>query len=331
MTEFEIRRVNPLDFEKELKRLFVENGRPEFPEFFDRAYPSAVREGAVSWIGVARGGTVMMHLGRFPKRFRFAEVEARAGLFVNLMAAPELRTFFPAFSLLRSAIDDSRNEGLDFVYADPNAPSAAIVTRCGFGVVGHLRRFVLPLRGHDLPSAIAARVYRLWRAATSPSSPFRAAEVANEGPAPDEGSYRNGSILPHRPSTLFRQRLSGYPGPTDRWVSVVSGEKESPVAWCLTRGPGPDGIISIVSVSCRSAAALTDILVPVVARSARSRARSMQAWTVEGSDLARALGQCGFRPRPEHVAIRGLAFNELGEGFVRRGQRWEITDLDCDR
>src|SRR4030081_3169600 len=65
----DITRANPLDHAGGIKRLFLPHDRPEFPAFFDRAYPGAVRSGASSWIGLDADQRVVMHIGQFPHRF----------------------------------------------------------------------------------------------------------------------------------------------------------------------------------------------------------------------------------------------------------------------
>jgi hypothetical protein len=76
---FTITAINPLDHADEIKRLFVDHDRPDFPEFFDRAYRAGVRGGGVSWIGRDDAGRVIMHAACFPQRFRFGAREVVGG------------------------------------------------------------------------------------------------------------------------------------------------------------------------------------------------------------------------------------------------------------
>ena len=75
LLDFTITAVNPVDHEQDIKQLFVTHERPEFPGFFDRAYPAGVRAGGLSWVGRDRAGQIVMHVACFPQRFRFGLVE----------------------------------------------------------------------------------------------------------------------------------------------------------------------------------------------------------------------------------------------------------------
>src|SRR3989441_2442460 len=144
--DFTITAVNPLDHEQDIKRLFVTHERPEFPGFFDRAYPHGVRAGGVSWVGRDRAGQVVMHLACFPQRFRFGEREVVGGLMINALVARPYRTFFPAHALIRRAKGDTKVRGdIDFVYTDPNEQAKAVMDMYGFARVGTLTRYVLPV------------------------------------------------------------------------------------------------------------------------------------------------------------------------------------------
>src|SRR2546430_12156199 len=78
LLDFTITAVNPVDHEQDTKQLFVTHERPEFPGFFDRAYPAGVRAGGLSWVGRDRAGQIVMHVACFPQRFRFGEREVRS-------------------------------------------------------------------------------------------------------------------------------------------------------------------------------------------------------------------------------------------------------------
>src|SRR5256885_6011534 len=101
--EFTITTVNPLDHAEEIKRLFVTNGRAEFPQFFDRAYEVAVRAGGMSWLGRDRAGEIVMHVACFPRRFSFRTRDVAGPLLVNALVAGASPPFFPARALMPAA------------------------------------------------------------------------------------------------------------------------------------------------------------------------------------------------------------------------------------
>jgi hypothetical protein len=113
--------VNPLEHAAQIKKLFLANERPDFPEFFDRAYPSAARSGGRSWIGVDSEGQVAMHIALFPHRFALREHTVIGGLLVNLMVAKARRTVVPALTLMRRVTEDAKADAtIDFLYGNPN-------------------------------------------------------------------------------------------------------------------------------------------------------------------------------------------------------------------
>src|SRR5256885_11828381 len=99
--ELTITTVNPLDHAEEIKRLFVTNGRAEFPQFFDRAYEVAVRAGGMSWLGRDRAGEIVMHVACFPRRFSFGTRDVAGALLMNALVAEAYPSFFPARAPVR--------------------------------------------------------------------------------------------------------------------------------------------------------------------------------------------------------------------------------------
>lgn len=127
--------------------MFRAHERPEFPDFVDRAYPTAVAEGATSWVGRDPAGRLVMHIACLSRRFKFGGREAVAGLVANLMVAREHRSFFPALALVNRLVhDSSARGGLDFLYADPNDAARVLIRRTRFVGIGTVRRYVLPVR-----------------------------------------------------------------------------------------------------------------------------------------------------------------------------------------
>ena len=99
----EISCVNPLNYRSALEQLFADHGRADHSEFFARAYPGAVAQGAKAWIGADREGRVVMHASRFPHWFMFGDVKVTGGLIVNILVATPYRTHHPARALTRSS------------------------------------------------------------------------------------------------------------------------------------------------------------------------------------------------------------------------------------
>ena len=138
------RRVNPLDHPASIKRLFVEEGRPEFPAWFDRAYPVLVASGGSSWVAIDSAGTVQLHIATFPVQMRCRGTTIKAVLFSNLIASADHRNFLPAAGLLRQAVEGMKRDGRD-VLATRGPPTTWISWR------------------------LQRRTWRRWLARSSPS------------------------------------------------------------------------------------------------------------------------------------------------------------------
>jgi hypothetical protein len=335
VSSVEISRANPLDHAGEIKHLFVTHDHPEFPEFFDRAYPSAVRSGASSWIGVDTDRRLVMHIGQFPHRFALGEQTVIAGLLVNLLVAKAHRTFLPALSLLRRMAKESQAEAaLDFLYGDPSTAAQAVFKSAGFSTVGMLDRFVLPLAGRRWYTDAAVRIYGMTVALGAHSRRF--ATVRQEASSFNADAFERPlghapALRPFRPRALYHGRLPGYPGRTDYWFTVQSrGRSTSVRAAVFVRGEA-DGTARLLTVARPPDIALTAI-VPGLATALRRLGYSrLWIFTLTGTRLANELSRAGFAPRHETTPLIALALTQLGVQAMESTSTWEITELDCDR
>lgn len=298
--------VNALQHADEIKDLFRAHGRAEFPEYFDRAYPAAFADGATSWVGRDPAARIVMHIALFRRRFSFGGRDVVAGLLGNLMVATPYRAFFPALKLLQRLVQDANASGaVDFLYADPNEDSRALLRGTRFRQVGALQRHVLPLGG------------RLFHAVLRGLARVRHREVA---PA--------SSLVPVHDRTLYQSRLRGFPSERDWWFS-------SPQATLLVRGPGAveDRGLAVLYVARWSGGSSTPwaLLREIIAELRRRGCARLQITTVAESSLARALKRCGFIPRNDTIPLFAYPFTPLGEACIAAANQWEITDLDCDR
>jgi len=335
--EFTITAVNPLDHEKDIKQLFVTNERPEFPGFFDRAYPHGVRAGGVSWVGRDRAGQVVMHLACFPQRFRFGEREVVGGLMINALVARPYRTFFPAHALIRRAKGDTKARGdIDFVYTDPNEQAKAVMDMYGFARVGTLTRYVLPVgdRRRLLDGAIRlfhAGVHAVtWSQGVAALVGHPAAEFE---PAPFETpSGDSPRLRPYHSSARYAMRMEGYPTASDWWFTLArNGDAGVPAAGLLVRGPNPSGVADLQAIHRDPDLPLAGLIRGLVAWLRARACTRLQVWTVAESQFAAELRHVGFVPREGAASIVATALTATGEAVLRSVHLWEITSLDCDR
>jgi hypothetical protein len=327
--------ANPLQHASAIKELFVAHERPEFPEFFDRAYPSAVRGGGKSWIGMDETQRVVMHIGLFPQRFVLGDQTVIGGLLVNLMAARSYRTIFPALALLRRVVADSQAAGdVDFLYGDPNARAAGVLKAVGLEPVGELDRFAFPLASRHRLKDLAIRAYQ--RLMYMRSGDERLDAVAHAAAQFDVASLerpmgKTPSLRPFRPAELYRRRLAGYPSTTDhRFTFHWAGDEASPWAAALVREL-PDGVAHLVSLT-RAPSVQLGSVVPALATWLRRRgAERLWCSALVGTSLARELSRAGFVARHEPAPLVARALTDRGAAALRAVGSWEITDLDCDR
>lgn len=327
--------VNPLDHAESIKELFRSHDRPEFPEYFDRAYPSAVRNGAKSWIGADSDGRVMMHVARFSRRFALGDHTGVAGLLVNLMVAQEHRTFLPALTLLRKAVADSKAaRDIDFLYGDPNPRAERLLRAAGLVRIGTLERFVLPLADPRWYADVGVRLYLtlLRLRARRPRLAGKSYAAQHFDADALERPLRQAPTLrPFRPTELYHERLPAFPGPTDTWFTFQeNGGSVRPAAAVLVRGES-DRSVQLVSLT-RDPAVPVFAIVPALAASMRD-ARYRQLWisALSEGEFARELKRAGFFLRHKNSPVMACPVTDLGGQAVRLAERWEITDLDCDQ
>jgi len=326
--------ANPLDHAGEIKGLFLADDRPEFPEFFDRAYPSAVRSGGKSWIGIDAEGRLVMHIARFARRFTLGERACAGGVLVDLIAAKSHRTFFPALTLMRQVVADSKAErDVDFLYGTPNAAGSALLKAAGFLTVGTVKRFVFPLADERWYAEAAARVYqtmlrvRSWH--TSAEAVEHAAQRFDAG-AFERPTGASPALRPFRPLELYRQCLAGYPSGADRWFTFHENARTTPAsAAVLVRG-GSDGTATLYSVSREPSLPLSAIVPELAAALRRAGYRRLAVSTLAGTRFAEELKRAGFIPRSDRAPMMACALTDLGADALRAGATWEITGLDGD-
>jgi hypothetical protein len=331
-----IARVNPLEYEADLKMLMAANGLTAFDDVFDRGYSAAVDDGGASWVALDDAGRMQLCLTQFVHRFQFRGTQVLAGVTGNVVAAPAYRSFFPAVALFRRLVSDTQNRGeLDFIYGDPTPQAAAVSQAVKMGQVASLDRLVLPVADGTLLKHVGARIFA------------RAPLVLGGRVAPDVRSYPAasrdlkdfdsavgpvGGMLPRHSISMLRRRLYGFPGPDDFVVELRLNR--SATQWdalVLLRLATDRRILSVLSVRRRADVALRDVI-PAVARVARKvGAYRLQIETVLESRMAAEFCSLGFRPRGDILPIFVTAFSPAGEAAIRNVAEWEMTTVDMER
>ena len=333
--------ANPLDHATEIKDLFVAHGMPSFPDYFDRTYPAAVRSGAMSWLGRDESGRVVMHQACFPRRFASAQHELVACLMVNLMVATAYRSFFPALTLLKHAVQDlEARGGIDFLYADPNTAGRMLLEAVGFASIGTLQRYVLPVSDRRVVLDGFIRLFHAWlRARNGAGAGAGMAAVAHAAQGFPLGSVaaprlRSPTVAAYHDAALYASRLAGYPGALDWWLTLqgpADGQAGPPAAALLIRGPDASGMASLKAWRRAPEVDPAASLPSLIAQLRRRGCTRLQVSTIAESAFGRALRRAGFIPRHDTVPILAKALTPAGAACVAAVDAWEITDLECDR
>jgi hypothetical protein len=333
-TTLTIAHVNPLDHGEAIKRLFLAHDRPEFPEYFERAYPDAVADGATSWIGCDEYDRVYAHIAQFPRAFVFGQRVVQGALLANLMVATAHRTFWPALALARRVVKDLKGAGgADFVYADPNDQARPVLLAAGFRSIGVLRRFVLPLTDARRSLAVGIRLHHLLlRLRTTPLVVIDRAADQGNGMADRlvPGDLR--SLRPVRRASLYRGRLAGYPSASDRWYTFHAPSlPDVSVGEALVRGQDRGGAAMVCVVQCEPTTHLSSVLVALARRLRDTGATRLEIWVMHESQAANAVRRAGFLSRPERIPLLALPLTALGTEAMAAGREWQFMPIDLDR
>ena len=334
-TPLTILRVNPLEYERELKEFMVANGHAEFPDFFDRGYPAAVRDGGATWLGLGGDGDICLSITRFTHSFTFAGRPLVIGMLGNLMASADMRTFFPAVAMVRRMLADTRAEGvIDLICTDGLPKAAAVFKGAGLRPVGHMDRFVFPVRDRRWHRDAAVRGYqalcriRALRGPVISRHPGSAFEVAPVATAADGSRH----VRPNHSRELYRRRLSGYPGPADHWFTCgVGGAAGSPAAAALVRWPDEQGHAVLHAVYRTPGSTLRPLVTGLVRELRALGAHALQVCAMRNGTFATELVRAGFIPRSDLMPILAFACTTAGDEAVRAAAHWEITAFDMER
>lgn len=328
--------TNPLEHASALKELFRSTDAPWFPEFFDRAYPSAVESGAKSWIGIDSNGQLVLHIARFRHRFALGERTVTAGQLANLMVAKSHRTFLPAVTLMRRVVSDSKACGdVDFLYGDPLPAAATVLKAAGFSTVGTLGRFAFPLGSQRWYADLLVRLYQ--KAVRIRGLRDRLSAVQHPAERFDSQAFERpvgfaGALQPFRPPELLHQRLAGYPTARDVWFTLHRNSRSSePSAAILVRG-FEDGIAKVISLSREPSTSVSSVIPPVASALRKAGYKRLWASAMLETQLASAWRRAGFIRRHDAFPILACAVTELGTDALRTAAaNWDLMDLDCDR
>jgi hypothetical protein len=323
-----VRCVDPLTMGDQLKRLFTENDRPEYPGWFDRAYPIAVRDGARSWVSLNADERVIAHVAGFTATVSVHGRDVRGALLCNLMADKGHRTFFPVVAAVKRAVGDLRSMGAEFIYTNPiNPGSVAVMRAAGLRRIGAQNRFLLPLGGVDGPISLLL-LARTWLG----NRPERrvVAEEVEVSLAVDWTVRERCSVSPvttRRSPEVYFMRWEGFDTGADRGF-IVRDASGRDTAAAIVRVEGDEG--TLITLRCRSLDRVEES-VAALARTLRELGlRRVNAYTLEGTPFAAALVRGGFIQRNEPWTIVAAGFTDAGRQVAAGLAYSDLEKIDVD-
>ncbi len=327
----EIRQVDPLLYSDAIKALFAGEDREGFDQYFDRCYPSAVANGARSWIGLDAGGEVVMHLARMPHPFTRGSLVATGGLIANIMVASHFRKGAPARALFRRLLADSKADGTtDFLYTETTGRAARAMEESGFQTAATIRRHVLPLSDSRVirRAVIAARAALIAIRLGSRKYRVERLSVAEaEWDLEADGQYTR--VRTRLTEDHVASRLDGYPGRTDWILDIRDRGSGGSICTLLVRSEAESGVATLLRVRERVPALLPTSLHRAGDWLRQQGVGRFQVATVAASGFAADLRRAGFLAREgEPLVVAPL--NPHGEAMVDAIPSWQITQLDLD-
>jgi GNAT superfamily N-acetyltransferase len=254
-----------------------------------------------------------------PWEFRRGDVTIRAVRAVDTATHPDYqgRGIFTRLTL--HAIEELRNEGIDFVFNTPNDQSRPGYLKMGWQVVGRLPTSVRPVRLGALPRIVSARVpAERWSASTTAGDPAADVLADDEARAELLASLPTGPALrTHRTPAYLRWR---YGSPLLGYRAIVGSRGlAGGVALFRIRNRGPAREV-----------ALCDLLVP--RGDPRVARRLTQALVdVADADYVIRLGGGVVAPGPM-VRLPGqgplLTWRAVSDPVVPR--EWDLTLGDIE-
>ena len=328
-----MRRVDPLQFADQIKSLFAREGMHAHSEFFDQAYPDAVKEGASSWVMLDEGDCVVGHIAVFPHRFVCDGSEYTAALGANLVVDSRHRNLINAMALAERVVSDLGSDAnVDLLFGDPNDDARAIMSSVGgFTDIDVLGRFVLPVTHHGLlnPAVALYLAATLGRGRREPIDMERRSARDFDTAEVERPPGETPALRPVHSAALYRRRLEGYPADGDDWYLFTRDADR--VAAVLVRRLQAGGRAQLCSIWRRPEIPLVQLLRPIVADLRSLGITRLQASTLVSSPLGREFRAAGFREREGAIRFGALPCSPRGRSLLERRVGWEITDLDCDR
>ena len=326
-----VRRIDPLTRADDLKRLFIDNERPEFPEWFDRAYPIAVSRGASAWILVDNADTVVGHISAFAKTWMVGDEAVKGSLLCNLMVDKDHRSFFPTAALMRRMSSDLRNDGSNFLYSNPLGPGAEAAARAaGLRKIANMNRFLFPI-GHDKALLHGATGLNLiGRRLLNRGVRAEPTTVEDVVRWTTTVRCRMSPVTPRRHRDLYFMRAGRLDGDDALAFSLVDGSGGQIGAALLRLQGTPPREATVLTMRCLDLGQVPAAAAVLATRLRSMGVRRLNTTALEESSFAAALVRGGFVQRKEPWTIAAVGLTGPGEAIVKGMAVSDVEKIDVD-
>lgn len=325
-----VHRIVPTDRADDIKRLFLDNERPEFPQWFDRAYPIAIEKlGCTSWVTVDANDRVICHMSAFHSWFWVEDRVVQGTLLCNLMTDKDSRSFFPTVATIKRAVKDLRADGTNFIYTNPiNKGSIAVMKAGGLKWVGDENRYLMPTGDErpvlDLGASLVLHVRRL----TQP-------RLSLEEATPDDvvtwtTSQRCGvsDVSCKRYPEVYFMRYDHLDG-GDTFGRFFLDSEGNRVGATMYR-KGKERNATLITLRCLDAAHVGPAASALGLALRSEGIIRINTTALEDTDFSEGLRRGGFIQRKEPWTIAATAFTPEGEAVVAGLGDSDLEHIDVD-
>jgi len=253
------------------------------------------------------------------------------------------RSLGPAVALQRACLREVTEGRVAFAYDHPASNMMAIYRRLGIEATGNVVRFAKPLRLDDrikapavvkpVANGVAAigtlllRTLDMGRARAASASRVSTGERVDERfDELDRRTCREARVRGSRDADYLKWRY--LKSPNQRFEVLTVTQDETLTGYVVFYQSGNNGVIADLLADGRQG---VDALVAGAVELARQRdLRTLSIPLLEGSSLARRVGEWGFRAREKAVFVVTTAKPGRWDGVVTRAGDWHVTDGDRD-
>ena len=326
-----IRRIDPFTQADQIKRLFLEHERPEFPEWFDRAYPLAMRAGGSTWVSLDGNDRVVAHMSTFRAAFWLGDEVVHGALLCNLMVDKAHRTFFPVVALFKQVVKDLRSDGAEFIYSNPiNAGAIAVVRAAGLAKVGDHYRYLLPVGHRRLFLHAATGAYLACRRLLNRGYSAKRVPTQEAADWTIGVHTRISSVTAKRYPELYFMRYGNQDGPDTIGFAVYGPDGRQVGASVMRVNLEGDGNGDVITLRCLAMEHVPGIAAALGSAARHAGVRRVNLTVLAGTPYAAALVRGGFIQRTEPWSVVGVGCTDRGRAVIAGLAFSDLEKIDVD-